>query len=134
MFSNRRTFILQCVLVFAMVVGLISMIYLSVKVSDIMTDETVKTIVNYLTSYLAILSSMMAFTIITLFDLYRTMVRRMNLQDERIRMILLRDYDEKLCDYCYCRNKVQELEMSEWQKEQEAKQKQNKPNKPIEED
>ena len=116
-YKEQRTFIFQCVMAFAMVLSLVYLIYLSFKVSNMIEDQTVKTTLNYITSYFAVLSSMMAFMIVTLFDLYHVTMKKLSRQDQKIRTILLRDYDEVLCEYCYCRNVVQELELDEWLKD-----------------
>lgn len=93
------------------------MFYLSGRVADLIQDETAKTALNYLTSYGAILVSMMAFMIVTLFDLYHVTVKELDRIDTRIHAILLRDYNDVLCEYCYCRDIVQELELGEWLKD-----------------
>ena len=115
--KEKRSFIFECITIFCIIIALIYMLYLSGRVTDLIQDETAKTALNYLTSYGAILCSMMAFMIVTLFDLYHVMVKKLNMIDTRILEIMLRDYDEVLCDNCYCRDIVQELELGEWLKD-----------------
>lgn len=115
--KEKRSFIFQCITMCCIIIALIYMFYLSGRVADLIQDETAKTALNYLTSYGAILVSMMAFMIVTLFDLYHVTVKELNMIDTRIHAILLRDYNDVLCEYCYCRDIVQELELGEWLKD-----------------
>ena len=115
--KEKRSFIFQCITMCCIIIALIYMLYLSGRVTDLIQDETAKTALNYLTSYGAILCSMMAFMIVTLFDLYHVTVKELNMIDTRIHAILLRDYNDVLCEYCYCRDIVQELELGEWLKD-----------------
>ena len=98
--KGRITFIFQCITISAIGVALISMLILSARVSNLILDETTKTIVNYLSSYSVLICTTMAFGIVTLFDLYNIMVKKLNEQDCKIQHIMMREVDQ-LCDECY---------------------------------